>query len=232
MTVEEFLKLKHFPQKIIFAKLWGSRSHNTELPTSDWDFSGVYLTKTRDILSFRQQSDTLDGNDPDYQLHEAGKFCTLLLKGNPAIIEMLFTEKMCFESPEWLRLKSLRKKFLSKQVVEQYIGYATGQLRKLQNGIGLHTRGGKYSEKWAYHLVRLLQDALRIVRGGYPIVWKDNSDRDFLMRIRNEKFTWKEIEVIANNLLAELEVQKPWMLPDQGDADLLEEWLVTTRLKY
>lgn len=237
--LKEFLakKSRGMPP-ILFAKLWGSRSHGTELPESDWDFSGVYIAPTKQVLSFKGIPDSINGkkiekDDPDYEFHEVGKFCTLLMKGNPGIVEMLFTDRFYVETPEWEWIRGLRNKFLSKQVVLQYLGYASGQLDKLKDDKSLHSKGGKYNEKWAYHMIRVLQDALRICRGAEPLVWKENGERDFLMKIRHGEYSQEEVTRTANNIRAEIEYAKPWSaLPDIGDDKALEDWLVSVRLRH
>src|SRR6185503_19803307 len=95
--LQEFMQNRTFPGKIIFSKVWGSRSHNCEKPDSDWDFSGVYVGDTRKVLSLTPAAETTQNNEgaekPDFSFHEVGKFSSLLLTGNPGIVEMLFTER-------------------------------------------------------------------------------------------------------------------------------------------
>lgn len=222
--IDDFLSKKSFP-KLVFSKVWGSRSHQLELPESDWDFSGVYVLPTKSILSFRPFEKTLDGKSPDYSFHEVGKFCDLLLKGNPGILEMLFTDKMCNTTPEWDWIKQIRRKFLTRQSISAYRGFAVAQMNSLKHN-------GKYDTKAAYHLIRLLQDALRISRGGEPVVWKEGHQRDFLMSIRRNEIMFKDLEKTYNNLFAEIKAQEPFSdLPEKGDEDALEEWLITVRMR-
>jgi len=226
------------PGTVLFWKLHGSRSHNTELPSSDWDYLGVYQAPTSSILSLHPPPETVDnaeGQKPDFQAHEIKKLCGLLMKGNPGIVEMLFTEKFVYESPSWLELKAHRKAFLTLNTVRQYLGYAEGQLKKLFShggDGGLHTKGGKFSEKWAYHLVRLLWDARRIAQGGEPIVWKeDGEERRLLMRIRTGEMPQEIVEANARVLLAEIDAMKPWKLPEDGDGAFLNYWLLRMRME-
>jgi predicted nucleotidyltransferase len=82
--LNEFLESKTFPGNLIFSKVWGSRSHDCAKETSDWDFSGVYVVPTKQVLGMYGFPDTEDnpkGSKPDYSFHEVGKFCTLLIKG-------------------------------------------------------------------------------------------------------------------------------------------------------
>jgi predicted nucleotidyltransferase len=89
--LHELIASRDWPGNIIYAKIWGSHSHNTQLPTSDVDYLLVYAAPRDAILGLFKRPDTVDGTKPDFQAHEVGKFCELLIKGNPAIVEMLFT---------------------------------------------------------------------------------------------------------------------------------------------
>lgn len=218
------------PGKMIFGKLWGSRSHNTHLEDSDYDYQAVYVCQTDKILSMRPPQETFDREKPDIQAHEIMKFCQLLMKGNPGIVEMLFTEKSTYETAEWQDIKKERRRFLSEACVEQYLGYAEGQLQRLTKGAYLHTSGGKPNEKWSYHLVRLLWDAQRIAAGGEPLVWKENGEQEELMKIRRGEWSLQRIEDEARSLIgmieASLAVHK---LPKTGDEEFLNEWLIGIR---
>jgi predicted nucleotidyltransferase len=237
--LHEFLNTHKVPGKMLFAKVWGSRSHNTHKEDSDWDFSGLYIAPTRDVLGMSEMQETYQNEDnapkPDFAFHEGRKFATLLLKGNPGILEMLFTERMCIETPEWCALKERRNSFLSKESVQQYVGYAEGQLKRLKAGSCLHTKGCGYNEKWAYHLMRLLIDAQRIVEGGEPLVWKeDGPERDFLMSIRRELVSRDEVVSEADKrikFIYGILDSEDCKLPAVGDKEFLQNWLVDVRLK-
>lgn len=221
------------PGPVIYAKVWGSRSHNTHKPDSDTDYLAVYSSHPDDLLGIDDPKETVDREKPDVQAHEAKKFCKLLLKGNPGILEMLWTEKMEYVSAPWLALKKHRDRFLSCEAVKQYLGYAEGQLKKLAHHGGkggLHTKGGDYNEKWAYHIVRLLTDARRIAKGEGPLVWKDEGvERALLMDIRANKFSREAVESLARSLMIQIEECKPWPLPEVGDKDFLNRWLLAVR---
>lgn len=237
MNVEEFVKSTPVPGRVIYAKLWGSHSHNTALPTSDQDFLMVFQATTESVLSLHPPPETLtnpEGLRPDYQAHEVRKFAHLLLKGNPGIIEALFTQKFYCTTVDWDRLALNCRDFLTANVVRQYLGYAQGQLHKLfahGGDGGLHTKGGKYSEKWAYHLVRLLWDARRIAKGEEPAVWKEGEERDLLMKIRAGELSPTAVEKMAKDLVAEIDGMKPWKVPEQANEAFLDDWLIGLRRK-
>lgn len=232
MTVEEFLSTHTFPGDILFAKVWGSHSHNTHLETSDTDFLIVYNSPTDKILSLNPPPETIDGKGPDFQAHELKKFCSLLVKGNPAIVECLFTDKMYKFTPEWVSLVDDKKKVLTKRCVQQYLGYAKGQLQRMKNGTSVHTKGGRVTEKWCYHIVRLLYDAIRIVDGNEPLVWKSfgSDERNLLMDIREGIVGQDQVEKIANRMVSEIDIALlTSTIPEEVDTEWLNEWMLNIR---
>lgn len=220
---------------LLFSKIWGSLSYNTSVPGSDADYLGVYVAYNRDLFGLQPPPDTIDnpeGQKPDYQVHEVGKFANLLLKGNPNIVEMVYSDRLTWADPKWEPLRRERKRFLCKRAVTQYLGYIQGQLKKFaaHGGMGgLHTKGGSFSEKWAYHIFRLGFDAKRIAQGQEPIVWKEGAERDTLMEIRTGQWSKDRIEGSAISLIHEIDSMKPWPVPDEGDREWLNDWLLGIR---
>jgi hypothetical protein len=54
----------------------GSKSYGLELAGSDDDYLGVFVPRLRELVSIRGlAAETHVGNDPDFTLHEIGKFC-------------------------------------------------------------------------------------------------------------------------------------------------------------
>ena len=226
--------LKHLrsqvPGDLIFAKLWGSHSHNTALPSSDRDYLAVYVCPTTKVLSLDTPVDTVVGTDPDFQAYEVMKFCRLLRKGNPGVVECLFTPRDTHGTPTWDKLLDFGRDFLTQRTLKQYLGYVGGQLRRLQNHAHLHTTGGRYNTKWAYHMIRLLGDARRIAEGRLPQVWKSGAERLELMAIRRGEISQSDIEDLTQIRTKAIEDLKPWPLPEEAPTDRLNEWLLDIRL--
>lgn len=216
---------------LLFSKVWGSHSHDTQLPESDVDYLGVYVAENNSILGLKKPADTITGEKPDYQVHEVGKFCDLLLKGNPGIVEMLFTDRMCWAHEKWTSLKENRKKFLCQRAVKQYLGYAQGQIKRLEAGMSVHSKGGKVGEKWAYHMYRLSLDAKRIADGGEPLVWKEGDEKAQLMQIRDGTIPPLEVARMTREVIAAIDGMTGWKvaLPEGGDEAFLEDWLLWVR---
>lgn len=214
---------------LLFSKIWGSWSHDTQLPSSDVDYTGVYVAHAKDLLGLHPPSDTLTGEKPDYQIHEVKKFCDLLLKGNPGIVEMLFTDRLSWSDPKWKPLYEVRKSFLGANVVKQYLGYSMAQLQRLRHGKPVHSKGGLPGEKWCYHMVRTAWDAERIARGGEPKVWKDGEEKEKLMAIRTGLWTTEQAVKEAEDTIARVDAAQPWPIPDHPDEKLLNDWLLGIR---
>lgn len=223
--------MPELPGALLFSKLWGSHSHNTALPTSDRDYLMIYVAPTKDVLSLHPPADTVDGKKPDFEAHELRKFCQLLMKGNPSMIECLFTEKFCYTTPAWDELVTERYRFLSQRVVQQYLGYGLGQLKRFDVGTRLHTKGGKQNEKWLYHMIRVLNDALRISQGHEPVVWKEGEEQKLLMRIRTGEMHHENVVYMARQLIQVTDSLKPYPLPPLGDEKFLNEWLLNIRME-
>ncbi len=217
------------------------------MPESDTDYLAVYAAPAEKLLGLDPPIDSFDQeyvkkfyaqkfgilklseSMPDFQVHEIGKFAQLLLKGNPGIIEMLFTDKMVRYHSGWKPLIQNRRLFLCKKAVEQYLGYANEQLKKLSRGSGLHSKGGVYGEKWGYHMYRVATDALRIAQGGEPLVWKEGEERETLMQIRRGEWTKERVEKETLAIVKKIEDLKPWPLPDLPDKAFLSRWLISIR---
>jgi hypothetical protein len=218
------------PGFMIFAKVAGSHSHNTNIDTSDLDGLGIYVAPTEGVLGYKNVEETWCNCSNDFTAHEVGKFCSLLIKGNPNIIEMLYTDRMCYTTQWWMYLREHRDSFLSRNVIGQYLGYLNAQIRKLEKGTSVHTTGGRYNKKFAYHLLRLGMEAKQIADGIGPTVWYEGEDRKFLLDVREEKYSQAQVEQMAKKMVREIEDKKPWNLPDIGDEKYLTKWLIDVRM--
>jgi len=111
--------------------------------------------------------------DPDTTLHEAKKFVTLCLNGNPSVSELLWLDRYEYVDNLGDDLIGLRRSFLSaKKVRDSYLGYATSQFERLKNrgdgSFSADTR--KRTEKHARHLVRLVEQGFHLYRSGELVV--------------------------------------------------------------
>lgn len=123
-------------KKIILLGLGGSHAYGTNNTNSDIDFRGITLNSTSDLLgltSFEQYED----NDTDTVIYSFNKIVKLLLECNPNTCEILGLEENQYLIKTSLGQELIDNKdlFLSKRAAKSFGGYASAQLRRLQNAI-------------------------------------------------------------------------------------------------
>lgn len=130
--------------KIILKINAGSYLYGTNTPLSDRDYLGVYLNTKEELLGLQTseeltqnvESKSENGRNTkdavDCKFYELRKFCSLALKCNPTILEILFVnrENILEITPEGEELLKLKKEFLSRHLCNSFMGYAIAQERK------------------------------------------------------------------------------------------------------
>lgn len=131
----DFLRTNNNLNKnIILLGLGGSYAYGTNTPESDIDIRGCALNSKRNILTNKNFEQVTD-KETDTVIYSFDKLVSLLCNCNPNTIELLG-----FESEEYLYCSNIGKElldnkqlFLSKRAVQSFGGYATSQLRRLDN---------------------------------------------------------------------------------------------------
>ncbi|XP_021347858.1 uncharacterized protein LOC110446857 isoform X2 [Mizuhopecten yessoensis] len=227
---------------IIMACPFGSRRYNLHTSTSDMDMFLVYQAKTRDILGFNPPKQTLKSNERescDFTIHEIFRFGELLMSGDHRCVETLFVaeDTLVHTSPAFQHLQQHKHLFVNRNCLDKYLRDACGskgtkQLQRMTDGHSPTEALSDRMSKLAYIIIRLLQNAADIVRGGPIIVYRPevSAERVMLMKIRQGTpsigETWNEI----NRLLSYVEEYKAGV-PDHTDdmTTFLEAWLIQLR---
>lgn len=228
-VIREEIKKQVPGARILCIQVGGSHCHNTNIEGSDVDYRAVYAAPFRSVIGVRGFQESIDRKDPDWQAHEVLKFVQLVAKGNPTIVEMLFQDKMQEYQGQWGSLRQMRLHLLSRHTVLQYMGYLLGQMKRLRADAPLHTTGGKYNTKWAYHAARLAFDAERVAQGEAPIVWKTGLERRTLMEIRGGEWTRERLDEFVMGQLDRVDDMEPWKVPAGRPYDVLDRWLQEVR---
>ena len=149
---------EHLGKRIMLLGLSGSYGYGTNREGSDIDFRGVTLQRPSDILGLTVFEQYVDG-ETDTVIFGFNKLVKLLLDCNPNSCEILGLprEKYMIISPLGEELLNHRAVFLSKRAVKAFGGYATAQLRRLQNAIARDALPQPDREK---HILNSVKNAL------------------------------------------------------------------------
>ena len=129
-------KNKELRKHIILLGLSGSHSYGTNTPTSDIDIRAICKNTREEILSLHSE-DTETQDDTDTVIYKLNKACNLLANCNPNMVELLGLRE-----EDYLILTGIGKElienqsmFYSKKAKYSFGGYATAQLRRLENAL-------------------------------------------------------------------------------------------------
>lgn len=131
----EFLKInEHLGNNIILLGLGGSHAYGTQTETSDLDIRGIALNKKAEILT-SQNFEQFVNEETDTTVYSFNKMITLLSNCNPNTVELLGLkpEHYLYVHPIGQELLDNKKMFLSRKAAHSFGGYATAQLRRLDN---------------------------------------------------------------------------------------------------
>lgn len=131
----KFLKEnEHLGNNIILLGLGGSHSYGTNVETSDLDVRGCALNKKEEILTSVNFEQFIN-EETDTTIYSFNKLISLLNNCNPNTIEILGLkpEHYLYISDIGKELLDKKEMFLSQKAVFSFGGYATAQLRRLDN---------------------------------------------------------------------------------------------------
>lgn len=149
---------QHLGNKIILLGVAGSYSYGTNIENSDIDIRGIALNSKSDLIgmsSFEQYEDS----KTDTTIYSFNKIIKLLQNCNPNTIELLGLrpEYYLYKNEIGEELLENRKMFLSKKAIHSFSGYASQQLRRLQNALAKDSYPQKEKEQ---HILNSVNNAL------------------------------------------------------------------------
>lgn len=155
---------------ILLQSLVGSRAHGLHNENSDYDYRGVHLTPTSEILALGYKyspSSFLEGQT-DETSYEIGHFLTLCTKANPSVLEVLVSEDVKIETPWAAEMRKLLPYMYNpKDALNAFAGYSKNQQKKLlEDHLGRRLKFGVAYVRTAFNLVQLFQTgsfSLRVV---------------------------------------------------------------------
>lgn len=208
----------------------GSKAYGVSTDDSDEDIYGFCIPPKRMLVNpinefvpgFDQYedfgqwqehhiNDKSSGKEYDFSVYNITKYFRLVMENNPNMIDSLFVPRTCVihSTPISEKIRESRKMFLHKGAYHKFKGYAYSQLHKMR--IKSPDPGSKrwvdyqkhgYDLKFAYHLVRLLNEAEQIlVEGDLDL----QRNREQLKSIRRGEWYENQIIEYFNNKEKQLE---------------------------
>lgn len=216
---------------LLLAGVVGSTAYGLAGPDSDIDRLGVFAAPTVAFHGLDFPKESMVSHRPDATYHEARKYATLALAGNPTASELMWLESYETVTPLGEELIGIRTAFLSAQRVrDAYLGYATQQFKRLESrgdgSFSADTR--KRTAKHARHLARLVQAGARLYETGHLEIRVDDPAAILAF---GERVAAGDIDA-ARTMLAEGEslftaARSP--LPSEPDTAAAEAWLQKVR---
>lgn len=221
---------------MLLSGIVGSTAYGLAGPGSDIDRLGVFAVPTVELHGLRRPKESLVSTAPDRTLHEAAKYVSLCLSGNPTAMELLWLPDDLYEvrTPLGDELIKIRSGFLSAaRVREAYLGYAARQFRKLEArgdaAFSADTR--RRTAKHARHLARLLLQGRALYTTGELRVRLDDPQwfLDFGDRVADGRLG--EARELVARAESDFETMRS-VLPQRPDEHRAETWLRAVRVAH
>lgn len=170
---------EHLGKSICLLGLGGSYSYGTNNENSDIDVRGIALNSKSDLIGMTSFEQYVDDNT-DTTIYSFNKMINLLLSCNPNTIEILGLKKdhYLYINDIGKELIDNRKMFLSKRAVRSFGGYASQQLRRLENALARDTYPQEEKEK---HILNSINNAM------YELTKKYENFNDGYLKIYVDK---------------------------------------------
>ena len=207
----DFLRTNpHLKDRIMFLMLGGSYAYGTNIETSDVDVRGCAMNSKSDILGLSNFEQVVH-TQTDTTIYGFNKLIGLLLNCNPNTIEMLGCkpEHYFYISDAGQMMIDNRSLFLSQKAVNSFGGYATQQLRRLQNALAHDKMCQADSEE---HIRGAMERSLKAFSDRYSVfdkggieLFTDDSpredlDKEVFCNIHIDKIPARDFSVMINTL--------------------------------
>ena len=200
----------HLKGRLVFLTLGGSYAYGTNVQGSDVDIRGCALNRPSDLLGltdFQQVVDTAT----DTTVYAFNKLVPMLLDCNPNIIEMLGCkpEHYLLLTDTGRMMIQERKLFLSKRAAHTFAGYASQQLRRLENALARDRLPQGRREE---HIRRSMEGAVKTFKDRYASFehgsfrlytaesGREGLDREIFADIHLDRFPVREFHSMMGDL--------------------------------
>ncbi|MGL4573049.1 MAG: nucleotidyltransferase domain-containing protein [Clostridium sp.] len=173
----------HLGDNIILLTVGGSHAYGTNVNGSDIDIRGIAIERPCEIIglsSFEQ----FENRETDTVIYGLRKVISLMQNCNPNVIEMLGTkeDQLIVCNKYGRMLTDNIDLFLSKRAIHSFGGYATAQLRRLQNALARDSYPQKEKEQHILNSINSqlssIDDRYKTLTGGNIDLFINNSDKE------------------------------------------------------
>jgi predicted nucleotidyltransferase len=173
----------------------GSHAYGTNVDSSDIDIRGICLNSKKELLTMNCRELPVEDKVTDTTIYYLKQIISLLTNCNPNCIEIMGTkpEHLFIISEEGKMLRDNVNLFLSKRAVHSFGGYASAQLRRLQNALARDSYPQKEKEK---HILGSIQSQMQHLRTNYQSF--TGEDLNVYIDKSNKKDFDEEIHVDIN----------------------------------
>ena len=151
----------------LYLVIRGSHAYGTNIPTSDTDYSGVFVQNLDSILGI-SYVDQINDDKNDIVIYELRRFLELLAKNNPTVLELLNTPEDCviYKHPLFDKILENKDNLLTKICANSFGGYAKEQISK--------AKGQNKKQNWEKDKVtrKDVLDFCYVIEGEKSIPWK------------------------------------------------------------
>ncbi len=224
---------------IILKVLTGSRAYGLETPESDFDFHGVFVTPTSELLAIgpKPKESVWKEGDEDFQSWELGHFLDLAVHCNPTILETLVAPVVYTDATDYgRRLRELFPLVLTrKRVYDAFLGYSHNQQKKMFNKPDnpVEPQPSPRAWKFAVQYLRILLQGERLLRTGeFVLDMTDYTDdaRSLLMDIKRGEFSMGFVIDLAGGFKKRLELAfVESSVREAPDLDAVNKFLIEVR---
>jgi len=226
----------------ILKVLVGSRAHGLAQADSDYDYRGVYVTPTSQLLKLGSGGykgvHWVEGEKEDDTAYEIGHFLHLATKSNPTILEV-FGGPIAETTPLGTELRNLFPLVWdSRRVVDAFGGYSLNQRKKM-----LDDKYEFRERKWKYACayIRTLLQGIYLLRTGEIVVEvttlpSNRKWRDDLLEIKKGEWSVGKIvdtaEQLKTGLYDAYERAQEEGRENHTDLDAINAFLLKVRKEY
>jgi len=188
---------------------------------------GICLVPKVTFFGFGQEGSRFEQHvtaapEPDRVIYSLKKFLSLLVKGNPTILNLVFADESVIthtsEYGDFLRSSEVREALICQPAAGAYLGYMTQQIKKLEkHGTGEALDRIKRPElveefgfdtKYAMHALRLGYQGCELLETGTISFPMEDTPREWLMQVRQGEVNFDYVMAEAKELMRQLELLK------------------------